>query len=378
MVKKKIRYHPNKWTGVYVYELDELFKGRQDLCFYINFRLGRRLVWEKVGKLSEGYSAPVAAEIRAERVKTVRHGEQVKTQKEILQERLQRDKSFHEVAADYFDIKGATLKGIVTDRNRYEKHLVPVLDGLQVSEITPQVVEELQKRLNERKPATVWNVLELMRRIINFGHKTNRCPELAFHIDMPVKDNEVIEYLTIEEVNSFLETARLWPARDVGNMLLLAFFTGMRRGEIFKLEDSDVDFEMKLLRIRGPKGKKSMSIGLSVLSEEIIREEMAWRNEKYPDSPYLFPGRNGQIRRDCSAVDRFKKEARLPPKFRPFHGLRHHFAVTLANSGKFSMNIIADMLTHKNADFTRKKYAQFLPETLTAASNAAADILVGK
>lgn len=308
----------------------------------------------------------------------MRHGEQVKTHKEIRQERLQRDKSFHEVATDYFDIKGATLKGIVTDRNRYEKHLAPVLDGLHISKIPPQVVEDLQKQFNERKPATVWNVLELMRRIINFGYKTNRCPELSFRIDMPVKDNEVIEYLTIEEVNSFLETARLWPARDVGNMLMLAFFTGMRRGEIFKLEDGDVDFEMKLLRIRGPKGKKSMSIGLSVLSEEIIREEMAWRNDKYPDSPYLFPGRNGQIRKDCSAVDRFKKEAGLPPKFRPFHGLRHHFAVTLANSGKFSMNIIADMLTHKNADFTRKKYAQFLPATLTAASNAAADILVGK
>ena len=372
------RYHPKKWTGVYVYELNEFFRGKNDLCFNINYRQGRRLVWEKVGKLSEGYSAEVASEIRAERVKTVRHGEEIKTQKEIRQEKQQRDKSFQEVAADYFDIKGATLKGIVTDRNRYEKHLTPILDNLHVSEITPQIVEELQKRLNEHKPATVWNVLELMRRIINFGYKTNRCPELTFRIDMPVKDNDVIEYLTIEEVQSFLETARRWPARDVGNMLLLAFFTGMRRGEIFKLEDCDVDFDMKLLRIRGPKGKKSMSIGLSVLSEEIIREEMAWRNEKYPDSPYLFPGRNGQIRKDCSAVDRFKKEAGLPPKFRPFHGLRHHFAVTLANSGKFSMNIIADMLTHKNADFTRKKYAQFLPETLTAASNTAADILVGK
>jgi integrase len=372
------RYHPKKWTGVYVYELNEFFRGKKDLCFNINYRQGRRLVWEKVGKLSEGYSAEVASEIRAERIKTIRHGEEIKTQKEIRHEKQQRDKSFQEVAADYFDIKGGTLKGIVTDRNRYEKHLAPVLNGLHISEITPQVVEELQKRLNEHKPATVWNVLELMRRIINFGYKTNRCPELTFRIDMPVKDNEVIEYLTIEEVQSFLETARRWPARDVGNMLLLAFFTGMRRGEIFKLEDCDVDFDMKLLRIRGPKGKKSMSIGLSVLSEEIIREEMEWRNEKYPDSAYLFPGRNGQIRKDCSAVDRFKKEAGLPLKFRPFHGLRHHFAVTLANSGKFSMNIIADMLTHKNADFTRKKYAQFLPETLTAASNAAADILVGK
>ena len=36
------------------------------------------------------------------------------------------------------------------------------------------------------------------------------------------------------------------------------------------------------------------------------------------------------------------------------------------------------MLTHKNADFTRKKYGQFLPEAMTAASNAAARVLLGK
>jgi len=41
------------------------------------------------------------------------------------------------------------------------------------------------------------------------------------------------------------------------------------------------------------------------------------------------------------------------------------------------MDIISEMLTHKNADFTKKIYAQFLPETLSVASNVAADILLG-
>ena len=82
------------------------------------------------------------------------------------------------------------------------------------------------------------------------------------------------------------------------------------------------------------------------------------------------------MRTDCSAVDRFRVAAGLPKGFRPFHGLRHHFAVSLANSGKFSMDIISEMLTHKNADFTKKIYAQFLPETLSVASNVAADILL--
>ena len=377
MATLKRRYHPKKWAGVYVYETGETYNNTPDLCFYITYRLGRRLIWEKVGKLSEGYGPDVAAEIRAERVKAVRHGEEVKTAKEIRQEKAEKDRLFSDIAADYFDIKGPSLKGIVTDRNRYSKHLEPLFGKRCVSEITPQMVEELRKSLSGRKPATLWNALELLRRIINFGVKTNRCPSLRFQIEMPVKDNEVIEHLTPEETQRFLNTARSWPARDVGNMLLLAFFTGMRRGEIFKLQDEDVAFDLKLLRLRDPKGRKTLSIGMSSLVENLLREQMAWRDVNYPGSSFVFPGRDGNMRRDCSAVDRFRKQAGLPPKFRPFHGLRHHFAVSLANSGKFSMDMISEMLTHKNVDFTKKKYAQFLPETLAAASDAAAKILSG-
>lgn len=377
MATLKRRYHPKKWAGVYVYETGEMYNNAPDLCFYVTYRSGRRLIWEKVGKLSEGYGPDVAAEIRAQRVKAVRHGEEVKTAKEIRQEQAEKDRPFADIASAYFEIKGPGLKGIVTDRSRYTKHLEPLFGKRSVSEITPQMVEELRKSLSGRKPATLWNALELLRRIINFGVKTNRCPGLRFQIEMPVKDNEVIEHLTPEETRRFLDTARSWPARDVGNMLLLAFFTGMRRGEIFKLQDEDVAFDLKLLRLRDPKGRKTLSIGMSSLVENLLREQMAWRDANYPGSPFVFPGKDGNMRRDCSAVDRFRKQAELPPKFRPFHGLRHHFAVSLANSGKFSMDMISEMLTHKNVDFTKKKYAQFLPETLAAASDAAAKILSG-
>jgi len=363
--------------GVYVYESLETFKGKADLCFFINFRIGRQLVWEKVGKISEGYSAAVAGEIRAERVKAVRHGETIKTSKEIQQDKLEKDKTFQEIAQVYFYIKGSSLKGLVTDKNRYKKHLAPALDELRISEISPQHVEQLQKKFIHHKPATLWNTLELMRRIVNFGYKTNRSPALSFQIEMPIKDNEVIEYLKPEEVKIFLAMAKIWPARDVGNMLLLAFFTGMRRGELFKLTDDNIDFQMKLIRIRDPKGKKSISIGMSGLAEKIIKEQAEWRNINFADSHYLFPDKNGNLRKDCSSVERFKIAAGLPVKFRPFHGLRHHFAVTLANSGKFTLDIIAEMLTHKDVNFTKKKYGQFLPESLSAASNAAAEILMG-
>ncbi len=378
MATKYRRYHNEKWVGVFVYELEKTFKGKPDLCFVIKFTVGRRTVWEKVGKLSEGYSAQVASELRAERVKAVRHGETVKTAKEIREEKNQKDKTFAEIAETYFEVKGKDLKGFVTDYNRFKNYLSPILGNYRVSEINPQHIEQVNKAFADRKPATLWNALELVRRIINFGYKTNRAPALSFVIEMPKKDNEVIEYLTPEQTQRFLDTARSWGAKDVANMLLLAFFTGMRRGEMFKLIDEDIDHHMKLIKIRSPKGGKTMSIGMSQLAEGIILEQIEWRNQHYPDSEFIFPGKHGGQRVDCSSVDRFKKAADLPVKFRPFHGLRHHFAVTLANSGKFTLDMISEMLTHKDAGFTKKKYAQFLPEALSAASNAAADILMGK
>lgn len=75
-----------------------------------------------------------------------------------------------------------------------------------------------------------------------------------------IKDNERIEYLQEVEVKRFLDTLAKWPSKNVANMLLLALYTGMRRGEIFKLQTGDIDFDMRIINIRSPKGGKSTAI----------------------------------------------------------------------------------------------------------------------
>lgn len=66
-------------------------------------------------------------------MRAFRHGETVKTAKEIRQEKLEKDKYFAEVAKDYFEIKGSALKGFITDYNRYKNKLAPILDKLTIS-----------------------------------------------------------------------------------------------------------------------------------------------------------------------------------------------------------------------------------------------------
>jgi len=76
------------------------------------------------------------------------------------------------------------------------------------------------------------------------------------------------------------------------------------------------------------------------------------------------------MRVDRSAVERIKKAANLPKNFRPFHGLRHHFAVMLASSGEYTLDMIGELLTHKDTKITRR-YSAYLPDAKKKATSKA-------
>ena len=98
--------------------------------------------------------------------------------------------------------------------------------------------------------------------------------------------------------------------------------------------------------------------------------------EKKPkQSEYVFPGRDGEKRVDIKrAVNRIKKRAGLPKKFRHLHGLRHVYASELASSGKVDMYTLQSLLTHKSPLMTQR-YAHLRDEALRRASNLAGDII---
>jgi len=365
----RVKVDEKRWPGVYKLEL------KQDVTYHITYRLGRRKVWEKVGSRSEGFTPQLAASIRAERMRKALHGEEVKTAREIQRERLEHDRTLGEIASHYFEHEGAALKGLKTDKNRWRKHLAPTFEKRRVSELTPLDVARLKRDMKEKAPATVWNAVELLRRLCNYGRKHGLAPALPFTIEMPKRDNEIVEYLEPEDLRRLLTVLDSWPRQDVARMLRVALFSGMRRGEIFRLEDRDLDFRHGVVTIRAPKGGKTATIPMPDTLAEIFRAQREWRRRVYPDSAFVFPGQGGGRRVDCGAVDRIKARAELPKTFRVFHGLRHHFAVKLANSGAVGLDMLAELLTHKSTAMT-KRYGQFLPETKRAAADLAAGIIL--
>ena len=147
-----------------------------------------------------------------------------------------------------------------------------------------------------------------------------------------------------------------------------ALYSGMRRGEMFKLQWKDIDFEKGFIHLRDPKGKISQKIPLNQPTREVF--EALPRN-----SNYVFPGRGGKKRTDITkAVNEIKTAAKLPKDFRPLHGLRHVYASMLASSGQVDMYTLQKLMTHKTPQMTQR-YAHLRDDALRKASDLAGDII---
>jgi len=389
--KYRIKNHP----GVYGYDsTDKRHNGKPDVCYYITLKTDEgKQVWEKVGWASEGYTSQLAAEVRAKRIREARHQGEVKTAKDIRAEQRKTNRTLKEIKDHYFtSTKGQSMKGLRQDTCRWEQHLA-FMENKSVKELSQLDIERIKRNMKEKElaPATVDHALRLLRRVVNHGAEHNLCPPLAFKIQFPKVNNIKTEFLTAEEATRLIDTLDNWPRQDIARMVKLAMFSGLRRGELFRLKREHIDFDHNLLTIAGPKGGKDAVVPMSPLVRELIEQQLAfladeqqrrgkrYRNTTRPapawdDHGYIFPGVHGKQRVECGAIDRIKKSADLPKHFRPFHGLRHHYAVLLASSGEFNLDQIGQLLTHKSSDVTRR-YAHFLPEAQQRAANRAEQII---
>ncbi len=256
------------------------------------------------------------------------------------------------------------------DKIRYRLHLKDILGEKEVKQISPFDVDRISiSLLKTHKPATVKQVLVLLKRIINFGIGKRLCQSLDFKIEMPKVDNIKTEDLSPIQIGNLLNAIDEDPDIQAGNIMKMALYTGMRAGEIFRLQWDDVDFQRGFITIRNPKGGKSQEIPLNSVARNIL--------DTYhkTESPYVFPGKSGRMIVDCRVpINRIKKRAGLPKDFRPLHGLRHVFASVLASSGQVDMYTLQKLLTHKSPQMTQR-YAHLRDGTLKKASNLAGELI---
>jgi len=352
-----------QYPGVYYIEAKSLHGDKTDRIFNIRFRKDGKLVEEKAGRASQGMTATRASKLRAAKMDGKKP-----TNKE--RRKVEDDRWTVTRLWESYKANRQNLKGIVTDENRFENHIKPVFGDKLPSEIDPLSIDRLRiKLLKERSPGTVKNIMELLRRICNYAHKKRLAPGLPFTLEMPTVNNLRTEDVTADQLRGLLEAMDNDINRQAANLMRMVLYTGMRRSELFKLKWSDIDEQRGFIKLEDPKGGTDISIPLNDAARDLLN--------RHPrtGSDYVFPGRDGEQRRDIHhQVNRIRDNAGLPKSFRALHGLRHVYASMLASSGKVDLFTLQRLLTHKSPQMTMR-YAHLRDAALKDASQVAGDIV---
>ena len=237
------------------------------------------------------------------------------------------------------------------------KRLLPVFGDLTLAEITSEMVAEYRnKRLQEVKPATVYQELSLMRRMFNVARKEwkwttyNPVADVSFSVG---NKNARDRWLTHEEEQELLKHAtNPWWLRP---LLITALHTGMRKGEILNLKWADVDFKRRCITVQKSKNGTKRTIPMSNTLYNTLY------NMKIRDiSGRVFPISDRSLR---AAFSKTIEKAKIED-FR-IHDLRHTFATRLVQAG-VDLYKVKELLGHKTIAMTMR-YAHHYPESLRSS-----------
>ena len=358
------------YPGVFFREAKRIGGKGIEKVFYAVYKKDGKVVEEKAGRQYADNMTPAkAAGYRADRIENKRSSrkeirERIKAVKEADKNKWTINRIWNE-----YQSKNPHLKGWRTYNSQFSLHLKKTFGDKEPKDIIQLDVDRLRlKLLKKKSPQTAKHILSLLRRIINFGVRKQLCSGLGFEIQMPAVHNEKTEDLTPDEIGRLLKAIEQDDHLQAGSMMKMAMFTGLRRGEMFKLKWDDINFDRGFILLKDPKPGPDQKIPLNDATRELL--------DSHPKtSKYVFPGRKGGRRKEISRFTRkLADDAELPEDFRPLHGLRHVYASMLASSGQVDMYTLQKLLTHKDPTMTQR-YAHLRDDALQRAAEVAGGII---
>jgi integrase len=255
----------------------------------------------------------------------------------------------------------------VSRAKQCEKHLIPFFGEMTLNQITPADLSAYRamRRAAGVKTATAIKELQFVRRVFTLCKRNwkyiRQSPFEDF--EMPADDTRRVRFLEPGQFDRLVEACPAW----LQPIVLLARYTGMRKGNVLGLTWNQVDLENRVINLDRTKNGDRLSLPLTETAYLTLVERKQV-NRKNLDCPFVFhrdgmPYSPNQVsmsfRRAC-------KRARIPD-FR-FHDLRHDFASTLVRNGT-DLYRVQHLLGHKDSRMTQR-YAHLQVEDLRKAVEA--------
>lgn len=276
----------------------------------------------------------------------------------------------------------------------YRKHIKDsVIGKTKLSRLT---VNQLQNYYNDKladgyNPKTVKHIHVIINaaldRAVQMGLITENPNKL---MSLPKKTAYEGKVLSADEVRTILHEAK---TEELYSIIVLAIYTGLRKGEIMALRWKDVDFEKRELSVAGslcrveegkddsgriihgyeilePKTSKSkrtiplLDIAVEALQIQKERQDKMKQQYKdiYSDEGFIFSRYDGRYlnqREFMNDYHAFLKKYGVTDV--RFHDLRHTFATLLLEAGE-APKVIQELLGHSTITTTMDIYAHVSSE----------------
>jgi site-specific recombinase XerD len=308
---------------------------------------------EKIGRRAE------AAQAYNRRLEEVRTGKYAN--------RVQGKISFGELAREALEAKRIRLAPLSyeTDLGRLNL-LLPELGAVPAADLAPELLEKIFGRMRSEQNlsgSTVNRYRSLLSSIYSFAVRTGRLQANPLARVKRFKENASrVRYLkNDEEILLRAVIKSTCPEREPE--LDLALFTGMRRGEQFKLKWADVDLERGILTVNGKTGQRHIVVNSRAAAAiERLKSET---NGPNGDTKYVCSETTDDSKRDNRRwLENAANKAGLD-NFH-WHDLRHTFASRLVMAG-VDIRTVQELMGHKSIVMTMR-YAHLSPDHRAAAA----------
>ena len=231
--------------------------------------------------------------------------------------------------------------------------------GLSLQAVDADLIRDWMESLMDKgnTASTINKKLSALRSFYRFSLKRGLVEKDPAHVVTgPKKSKPLPQFLREGEMDKLLDQLE-WgnDYKDVRarTILLLLYEAGLRRSELTGLNDSNIDFNERQLKVTGKRNKQRI-IPFGEELAEALSKYIAMRDEQFENSEgaVFLDDKGGRItgaqvynivRKNLSMVTSLKK--RSP------HVLRHSFATAMLNNGA-GLESIKNLLGHESVSTT--------------------------
>ena len=261
--------------------------------------------------------------------------------------------SSHTLRAYTFDLKDFfDTSGTWGDLNISSVKKTPILTKKDKKEFEQEIkknMEETTSKWRKLSASSKGRKLASLRSFIRWLSENEYIEEDFRHLfKAPKTPVKIPNFLSVDEI--FIIIRKLREEKDGKDiyrdrcLFFLLYGGGLRVGEACHLQTKHIDWENKVLKIKGKGGKER----LVVLPMQSFEHLKPFKNNK----PYLFGEKPLSVRKAYDIIRNLGRKSGILKPLHP-HALRHSFATHLLSGGS-DLRILQELLGHKSLMATQK------------------------